>query len=304
MLPEYTRQVNLDGFTYACRIIENSAPRTEPIVLLGGIFQNMHSFRQHEKFWTAVNTVVAVELPGLGTATELPSSYGFDFLTDALAHMLSEVGLPRINLVGVCYGYPAAYGYAQKYPAGVARLALVGAMPQFTTESRQILQDMVYYLEAGRMEDFARRTAEMLVCRDPDRTVRNRSMATEFLECVLTAVKPADIGRFASCIRRFLLHPLTYPGGIVGVPALCVTGEHDPVCAPDMGRQVAASIDGAWFTTMQETDHAMYLERGEEVVDLLVRFFTDEPLDDLNYLNPIERVVEFQTPQLSAQSAS
>ncbi|MFC8435515.1 alpha/beta fold hydrolase [Streptomyces sp. NPDC057253] len=279
MSQESIREVKYRGFTFGCRIVEQPHPQVEPIVVLGGAYQNMHSNRRSERPWTAAATVVSVELPGLGTADDLPDDYGFDFMSDALGHLLDSLGLGRVNIIAVSYGTAIAYRYTQRYPDRVVRLALVGSTQTLPDDARLAITQVNDLLRAGRTEEFARRAVDLLVCSDASCLAAHPHAAAEVLRRVLAAAGPADTVRYIAANRRLLQHPFGEPGLIRGVRALCLSGEHDRLCPTAGARAVAASIPGALLAVMKGSGHVVHLERPRDFSDVLARFMTDQPLE-------------------------
>ncbi|MER8038241.1 alpha/beta fold hydrolase [Streptomyces hydrogenans] len=276
------------GFGYRCRVVPNPAPRTEPVVVIGGAFQNMYSYRRLEGPWAEAATVVCVDLPGSGGADALPAAYGFDFLTDVLADLLDRLGLGRVNLYAVSYAVPVAYLLARRHPHHLARLALMGAAPIYPPEELKGLEAMAEALASGDAEGYARRSVRALMA-PSGRPVRNRAAVTRLLARDMAAVEGDGFQRHHASTRRVIDWPGLPAGGLAGIPTLCFTGEHDTLTRPDLGRDVAARIEDSVFTLVRETDHLPALERHREVSELLLRFFTDQPLDTLDFLTPLER---------------
>ncbi|QFZ20323.1 alpha/beta fold hydrolase [Saccharothrix syringae] len=289
MVAERIEMCTYEGFTYSCRVVENAEARTEPIVLVGGAYQDMYAFHRVERPWRRAATLVVVELPGVGTADVLPASYGFDFLGLALGHLLDRLGLERVNLVGVSYGCAVAYRHARTNPTGVARLGLCGYSPSLRAESVALLRAMADALESDEPDEFAHHAARFLVRQDPAVFVTNRDAVLRVLAYVLGGTAPEQRPRFADASLRMIRHALIPPGPVTGVRALCFTGEHDQLCPPDRGREVAARFDDASFALLRDADHLCFLERPADFADLVTRFCTDQPLDDLPYLTPVER---------------
>ncbi|MFF0426370.1 alpha/beta fold hydrolase [Streptomyces sp. NPDC004520] len=287
MNAERIRHLTFDGFGYRCRIVENAAPVTEPVVVLGGAFQDMYAYQRLEALWAASATVVSVDLPGSGAADVLPASYGFDFLTEALADLLGRLGLGRVNLFGASYAAPIGYRLAQERPELVARLALVGAAPVYPPDQRAALQAMTDALESGDADAYARMSIAALLS-PGERDVHKRAVVTRVLARTMGSVTRADIPRHLASTRRVIDWQGLWPGGVRDVPALVFTGEHDSLTHPDLGREVAGTIAGSVFTLIRGADHLCHLERPLEMSQLLDRFFTDQPLDDLTYLTPLE----------------
>jgi pimeloyl-ACP methyl ester carboxylesterase len=271
---------------YVCRILENPAPRTEPVVVIGGVYQDVYGWARLEKHLTRIATMIIVDLPGSGIAARLSDAYGFDFLSEALCDALDTLAVSRVNLVGMSLGFAAAYGFAQRSPHRVVRLALGGATLVTTASIRRQFEHLAELLEARDMATFAESAVQVVMSNDPNCLVRSRPVVARLLRSSLANGDHAE--RFAECTHRLLRHPFAQPGGIAGVPALVFTGEHDTFTPPQLGRDVAASIEGARFTTFKEADHLVPLERSGEFGDLLVRYFTDLAVDGAEYLNPLE----------------
>ncbi|MFB6840214.1 alpha/beta fold hydrolase [Streptomyces sp. NPDC056361] len=284
---ERIRHLTFDGFGYRYRIVENAAPVTEPVVVLGGAFQDMYAYQRLEARWAASATVISVDLPGSGAADVLPASYGFGFLIGALADLLDRLDLGGVNLFGASYAVPIAYGLAQERPERVARLALVGAAPVYPPDQRAALRSMADALESGDAGAYARMSIAALLS-PGERDVHKRAVVTRVLARTMGSVTQADIPRHLASTHRVIDWQGLWPGGFRDVPALVFTGEHDTLTHPGLGRKVAATIDGSVFTLIRGADHLCHLERPSEMSELLDRFFTDQPLDDLPYLTPLE----------------
>ncbi|MBA2471401.1 MAG: alpha/beta fold hydrolase [Pseudonocardiales bacterium] len=120
--------ITWQGIKYTYRYLKHwKAPQSIPLVLISGAFQGMYAMPRIEHLLRPLGDMIMTDLPGSGSADNLSSDYGFDFLADCLNHLLDELGIPRINLVGVSYGGSIAYEFAHRWPSRINRLALVGA---------------------------------------------------------------------------------------------------------------------------------------------------------------------------------
>ena len=284
---ERTRRLTCRGFNFTCRILECAEPVTEPIVLLCGLYQNMYSYRRYDKYWAGTATIVCVDLPGSHSADPVPPSIGHEVAGDAVAQLVDELELPRINLLGISNGFPGAYRYAQQHPDRVARLILSGGA-EWTEAARAQVWEMVRLLGAADVDGFARTALELLLCRDPEATIRHRESVSRVMASRLAAIGPEEIERYQGTTRRAVEHPVIEPGGIRGVPTLCMTGEHVSVSLAQDTRALAATIEGSVFTLLRETDHLSFLERPDEWAETIVRFITDQPLAGLEFLTDLE----------------
>ncbi|MER6299738.1 alpha/beta hydrolase [Kitasatospora sp. NPDC001539] len=298
------------GMGYGCRIVHagplpqdwrNPRPGTEPLLLLGGALQDMYAWPRLERRIAPHTPVILADLPGTGTADDLPEEEGFDTLAAAALHLLDALGLPRVNVLGASYGAPIAYRIAQRCPHRVSRLLLAGTTHRVTGTMRDFLREAVRHIEAtapgpGESLDgacpangtYADRLVRYLVNTDEHHRVQQSAAVQRLLRKQALRTTWRQARRHAACHRRVLDRALIPHGGITGVPALVFTGEHDITTSPRQNRDVARTITGSTLVLLKEADHMAHLERDAEYAHLVLRFLHDEPLDDLDFAYPAQ----------------
>ncbi|WP_165987741.1 alpha/beta fold hydrolase [Streptomyces sp. YIM 98790] len=299
------------GYTYCARVTPSrQAPRTEPVLLLGGILQDKDSWRLYELGITDWAGTVTFDLPGLGAADDLPADHGVDFLTDALRHALDCLGMPSVNVVGYSYGALIAHEFAYTCASRVVRLALAGirradsGMEQAGMDGGAVdgggvdaadpgteeLRALDRMLTQGGWDAFAPRAADLLT-RMEGVAGNTRSGAVRRLVARQFLTLPADrVEQYRTNLER-LRHALTTHGTVIRadrsgaalqVPVLLFTGEGDALTPPHELREYARGFSDARVITIGNSGHMVMLERAEECIDLLRRFFTDAPVEDLS----------------------
>ncbi|MFS8198386.1 alpha/beta fold hydrolase [Streptomyces sp. CWNU-52B] len=283
------------GLRYTCRVVTSDRPPvTEPLLLLGGALQDMYAWPRLERRLSAHMPLVFVDLPGVGTADDLPAEQGFDALAEAALCVVDRLGFDRVNLLGASYGAPIAYRAALKRPERVARLVLAGAThrmnPRLVSDCEQVWRARAALADgpdgaltdSGSKEIAAHAAGTLLNTARQDQVSQAPAVA-RMLHRQFARITPAEARRHAVCHQRLLGPDPLPPGGIDAVRALVFTGEHDDVSTPDENRAVAAAIAGSTFLLVREADHMVHLEREAEYADLVLRFLTDLPLDGLHY---------------------
>ncbi|MEU9531736.1 pimeloyl-ACP methyl ester carboxylesterase [Streptomyces sp. KhCrAH-43] len=286
MTEEIIRTLTVDGLSYRYRVLPQPAPRTEPVVVLGGALQGMYGWPQMDEHLGPHADVVTADLPGMGGADPLPPGTRDDLLHAAVTGIIDDLGAERVNLFGFSYGASIAFGCARRAPGRIARLVLGGVPSHISEAQRDGWARAVGRLEAGDAEGLAALTAEALMCLDPERPVHRRDLALRYVRRsfvhALTHSPHAE-----RSLRRALDHHPDFSGGLSGVPALVFAGEHDTVTSPERQRAFAATIEGSRFLTIGESDHWVVLERPDDVADLVARFVTDLPLESAPALLPL-----------------
>ncbi|GAB3957569.1 alpha/beta fold hydrolase [Streptomyces sparsus] len=283
------------GFDFTCRVVRQERPVTSPILLLGGSSQDRYSWVRHERWLGRLSTVITVDLPGYGTSDFLPARYGIDFLAAATRHMLARLGVERVNLVGACFGGAIAVRFAQHYPQLLERLMLVGMtteVPDDYAESAARWRGMV---REGRTTEIADELVERFVASAAAGPVRKQAAMARFLHRQFVEQGPRELEMWVEHNTRLAAHEWYRPEPLPALPALVVTGEHDSLTTPRMGRDVARCLPAARFTTLKESDHLAPVERMAEFAELVALFCTDQSLDDLASCNPVEHFTEALT---------
>lgn len=282
------RELTFAGFRYLCRTVPSSRPRTEPVLILGGSSQDRYSWVRHEARLAEVGEVITVDLPGYGTADFLPASYGIDFLAAAVRHLIDELRLPRVNLIAACYGGAVGLRFAQHYPHLLRRLMFVGMTPAIPEGYAAAMRRWDTMIQQGQIQPIARELADHFMSPPGTGTVRRHAAIARLVYQQIAGQDPHQLAMSAEHNSRLMHHEWLRPEPVPVVPTLVVTGEHDTLTTPAMGRALAADLPGSRFRTIKETDHLAPLERIADFADLMARFCTDDPLESLSYLNPPE----------------
>ncbi|WP_371241067.1 alpha/beta fold hydrolase [Streptomyces pimonensis] len=282
------QELVFEGYAYTYRIVRQSTPQTEPLLLLGGSSQNRHSWQGHEKWLAPLCTLITVDLPGYGSADFLPARYGIDFLADAVQHMLTEIGVPQVNLFGGCFGEVVGLRFAQRHPASVRRIVFAAAAIRLPRLYSEAVPQLSRTLARGDIERAADGLVRLFMSNPGAGKVRRHAAVARLLQQQFVNQTPDEVRKAVEHNTRLVTHGCYRPLRVPAVPSLVFTGEYDTLCTPEMGRELARTLPGALFTTVKEADHLVTVERRQESADLIARFCTDRPIDDLPYCGPLE----------------
>ncbi|MGQ5226218.1 alpha/beta fold hydrolase [Streptomyces sp. yara] len=282
------RELVFGGFRYTCRIVRQGAPQTAPLLLLGGSSQDRYSWQAHEKWLAPLCTLITVDLPGYGSSDFLPASYDIDFLGDAVQHMLTEIGVPEVNLFGGCFGEVVGLRFAQRHPQSVRRIIFGAAANRLPELYSEAVPRLTQTLERGDIDGAAEGLVRLFMSNPEAGKVRRHAAVARLLQRQFMNQTPDDIRKAVEHNIRLVTHGCYEPLPVPRVPTLVFTGEYDTLCTPDMGREFAATMPGALFTTVKEADHLVTVERREESADLIARFCTDRSVEGLPYCTGVE----------------
>ncbi|MFC8393429.1 alpha/beta fold hydrolase [Streptomyces sp. NPDC057238] len=282
------RDLTFEGFAYTCRIVHQDAPRTAPLLLLGGSSQDRYSWQSHERWLAPLCTLITVDLPGYGSSDFLPAHHGIDFLADAVQHMLTEIDVPEVNLFGGCFGEVVGLRFAQRHPEPVRRIVFGGAAIRLPDIYTDAVPRVSRALERGDIEGAAEGLVRLFMSNPGAGKVRRHAAVARLLHRQFMNQTPDELRKAVEHNTRLVTHGCYEPLPVPDVPSLVFTGEYDTLCTPEMGRELAATMPSARFTTVKETDHLVTVERSQESADLIGRFCTDRPIDGLPYCGTVE----------------
>ncbi|MFK4065189.1 alpha/beta fold hydrolase [Streptomyces sp. NPDC029674] len=274
MPDETIRSMTVDNLRYAYRLLRGPAPRTHPIVLLGGVFQGMYDWAPMEKALLPVADVVTLGSDtGDSTAPAIPLAP--HLLSRAIAQVIDDLGAEQVNLFGYSYGSVIVHRYAQAHPRRVARLVL-GGVPWNIPDARRRLKERAATFSEGQEAALASMLAETMLCMDPDLPVLNRELAYRYVRRTLLQQLRIPHARQALEQGSDMVCDMT-ADGLDGIPTLVFSGAHDTLIPVPTQRAFAATIAGSSFVVLDSSDHWVLLERPAEVAALALHHFTDLP---------------------------
>ncbi|MCB5910173.1 alpha/beta fold hydrolase [Streptomyces pinistramenti] len=282
MTEETIRNLSVDGLSYSYRVLRQPASRTEPVLVLGGALQDKYGWQHLDAPVLTVTSLISIDLPGSGDADPLRSDQGWDVMHDAIEQVIDDLGISRVNIFGYSFGSVLAFTFAQRRPGRVARLLLGGVPASTTDEKMELWHKAAGHMAAGELDAFVDLVLELTLCQDESRTVRHRKLVHRYVKRLLAHAVTRTAHGF-DVLERSSAETVNPSGVLRGVPTLVFCGEHDNVSTPDRQRAFADTIEGSRFVSFAEADHWVALERAEEVIDLLLRFFTDRPLETAGF---------------------
>lgn len=158
----------------------------------------------------------------------------------------AALGFARLVPVGCAISTMVAACYAARHPDRTAALILANATPRSAPQAAAMLTERAATVRAGGMAAILPQAVE--------RPFLNLSKDSRY-EAYLAAfaAQPADVYAYA-CLASadFDAAPLL---PLVACPSLVLSGEHDVLLPPALGREVADLIPGAHFEVMPGAAH-------------------------------------------------
>jgi 3-oxoadipate enol-lactonase len=208
---------------------------------------------------------VAIDLPGYGDTSGVPTMAA---MAQALADTLAGLDARRVAVVGHSMGGMIAQEL-QATRSGLAHaLVLACTSPAFGRAEgdwqARFVAERLAPLDAGRgMAAVAAQLVPAMVAPETDAAARERAQAV--MARVPEATYRAALQAIVAFDRRAALPA-------IGVPVLCLAGEHDRTAPPAVMERMAARIPGAEYACLAGAGHIANVERPQAFNDTVAAF--------------------------------
>ena len=208
-------------------------------------------------------TVVRYDRPGVGLSVRERSEFTLESEVATLESLIDHLGSPRVSLLGFSCGGPTSVTYAERHPARVDRLVLVGSYAcgadLASSKLRGALVDLVeahWGLGARTIADLFAPDLEKAEARQlahSQRTWASAKLAARLLEL-----------SFAMDCRETAVR-LTHP-------VLVIHRRGDQTVNLDAGRDLASRLSNAEFITLNGNAHVPWEGETGPIVDEILGF--------------------------------
>jgi pimeloyl-ACP methyl ester carboxylesterase len=242
------------------------------VLCLHGIGANTMNWRFTYALLKEHARVIAWNAPGymLSDGFKAAAPTAGQYATAAVA-LLDALGVDGpVHVLGSSFGSMIAACLAARYPARVARLAMLGTSRGQRWKGREERQKILAMREASVAEGgvaLARDRADMLVASGTDDSVRT------LVRTMLAATNPRGLMQAARCSDVVDVVDDFAPR--IAAPTLVLAGDADNINPQSVGRAVADAIPKARFEVLPRIGHLPELEAPGIAHAMLKRHFFD-----------------------------
>lgn len=209
--------------------------------------------------------VIRFDLPGSGRS---PSSgtLSISGLVDAVLRALRVLGVGSAHFAGHSMGTIVCQHLAEREPAMVKSLALVGPVHALPDAGRQGVRDRAAKVRAEGMSAVADAVAAAATSGD---TKANNPVAKAFVRELLMRQDPEGYARNCEALAGAEGADLER----LRCRALLVTGDEDAIAPPSAARTMAGRMPDARTEVLSRCGHWTTIERAPEVNNILRTFY-------------------------------
>ena len=257
-VPTTQRTLEANGVRLSYRIA-GSGP---PVVCIQGVGVAGSGWGPQLPALASRFTVITIDNRGIGDSTLGSDLVTIDAMSADVAAIMEAERVERAHVVGHSMGGLIALQLALSRPSSVTSLSLLCTFANGADPTALSLRMAVLGLRCRLGTRQMRRNAmlEMILPEDflsrTDRVALARELGTLFGHDLADQlpIASAQLRAMSACSARSRLSELG------GIPTLVVSGRHDPIAPPQLGRDMADRIPGARYEEFTEAGHALPIQ--------------------------------------------
>lgn len=238
-----------------------------PIILLHGLGGNRYSYLEFIEKFKSHFRVIALDSRGHGDS-EKPKNYTLnDHIEDVIA-LIDYLGIDSAHILGASMGSYIAQGVAIAIPNRIKKLILVVAKSHGKTSSTQELMERHAEEIVGLNLEEAMAHLSKYMFYNPD-AVWKYLMEFQMKGHVLTPEEQAAANK---ALEGFDFRPALHK---ITAETLVISGKHDGLNPPKLGREIANMIPHSTFVEFEESGHAPNAEEPEKFMKVVKNFLIE-----------------------------
>lgn len=219
---------------------------------------------------------LTIDLRGSGETSGADTAFTMADLAQDIISWLDTLGIAKATIIGLSLGSAVAQEIALSRPDCVTALVLLATWSSSAREPhiRRHFESRLYALENGPLDVYQQfafwMSSPTIYDHEPERQAEVEHLLRKHMSGTAAGTAAhfrADLGHET----RDRLHQIS-------CPCLVVHGDEDLITLPWYNRTVADLIPGATLATINEAGHLAWLERPDELNELIERFLSRLPV--------------------------
>ncbi len=238
---------------------------TIPIVFIHGVGLT-HEIWQPQLDYFKNYTTLSYDILGHGNTPLEKDQLSFDDFSDQLIHLLDELKINKIHLVGFSIGSLIARNFAIRFNSKLQSLTLLCSIFKRSDEQQKIVNER--FAQAKKDLKLSKQALKRWFS---DKYLEENPDTYEKITSILSA---NNMSNFLKVYELFVLHKNDEKFDKIKTNTLIMTGEHDPGSTVKMSEELSKVIAGSELKIIKNGKHLCGIECANEV-NLAIKNFID-----------------------------
>lgn len=252
----------------------------EPILLIPGLGLDHGYYRLAIPEFSRAMRVFAVDPRGIGGSTRSSQPYSVEGWADDFADLIKELGVGPMHVLGTSLGGAMALALAVRMPEVVKSLVVVGAFSEL--DRAAVLN---FNLRARLIErlGMSEEVADYMGLWTMTREFVNSDEGYQQMKANQAIIKRNSADLYLAFVRSVLAWGRCLPGQEgeakftselckIRARTLVIGSGNDQLIPLDLSRKIADNIPGATLHVMADGGHIPFIEKPEQVTELVLDF--------------------------------
>ena len=239
---------------------------TIPIVFIHGVGLT-HEIWQPQLDYFKNYTTLSYDILGHGNTPLEKDQLSFDDFSDQLIHLLDELKINKIHLVGFSIGSLIARNFALRFNSKLQSLTLLCSIFKRSDEQQKIVNER--FAQAKKDLKLSKQALKRWFS---DKYLEENPDTYEKITSILSA---NNMSNFLKVYELFVLHKNDEKFDKIKTNTLVMTGEHDPGSTVKMSEELSKVIAGSELKIIKNGKHLCGIECANEV-NLAIKNFIDK----------------------------
>ena len=239
---------------------------TIPIVFIHGVGLT-HEIWQPQLDYFKNYTTLSYDILGHGNTPLEKDQLSFDDFSDQLIHLLDELKINKIHLVGFSIGSLIARNFAIRFNSKLQSLTLLCSIFKRSDEQQKIVNER--FAQAKKDLKLSKQALKRWFS---DKYLEENPDTYEKITSILSA---NNMSNFLKVYELFVFHKNDEKFDKIKTNTLVMTGEHDPGSTVKMSEELSKVIAGSELKIIKNGKHLCGIEYANEV-NLTIKNFIDK----------------------------
>ncbi len=239
---------------------------TIPIVFIHGVGLT-HEIWQPQLDYFKNYTTLSYDILGHGNTPLEKEQLSFDDFSDQLIHLLDELKINKIHLVGFSIGSLIARNFAIRFNSKLQSLTLLCSIFKRSEEEQKIVNER--FAQAKKDLKLSKQALKRWFS---DKYLEENPDTYEKITSILSA---NNMSNFLKVYELFVFHKNDEKFDKIKTNTLIMTGEHDPGSTVKMSEELSKVIAGSELKIIKNGKHLCGIECANEV-NLAIKNFIDK----------------------------